>query len=736
MLINKMRKALAILLVFSMIFSGQMVSVNTKAKVKPVKPKIKQAVSKKAGELKITYKKVSKQIKYQIQVSTNSKFKKVTQNKTVKGNGTTTTFKKLKAASYYVRMRSFVTEKKKKKYSAWSTKCKVHVIGTKKKDTSDTDKNNTATSTPENTPVPSEQPSDAPSFMPTVTPSKEPTAVTSAMPSSTPGSTAGTDGSGKDNASTGDNGSSDNNGKDQMSTDLSDYLLNIHITYISSRYNKTTNIYNGQPQCPEVSVESRYGDVILTKDTDYTVTYKNNVNAGTAQVQVTGKGKYTGELTGTFEIEKAMPQVHYGSDEAAAGSPLPVVFNVKQESQCTYEVYDWKTDEQVDVKINENGEAVPISSGIIGVKVKVPESQNIMQAEYDLGKITVCDEENPESGFSDTYYYQGDTPYKSGVKTATAENGKATFNVSFESNASDSWINRHIRFEAEDVTPTAYKKAFQWLEQDMTAPTVTDVESTTKELRADSYYGRKEIVGSCVDRESDYTGDTGKKCLSSQKLTVTAGLGVRAIKIKAYRDDKLYDVVYIAPNPCDAQENEIDEELYAAARHKVEAKIWTDDMTNLEKLNTLASYIRTTTHYPGTGSVSKEKNPTFWNSFAVDGIELFYDMYNTGYTMVTLNRIMLLQGGITTCVGVRVVQKAATDDLGLPNLYDSSTGSIASGEGVWVARGSYSSNPYVASHESVIYKDANEKKYFIDAQGMITDTPCEEHGCLDKVIRD
>lgn len=47
MLINKMRKALAILLAFSMIFSGQMVSVNTKAKVKPVKPKIKQAVSKK-----------------------------------------------------------------------------------------------------------------------------------------------------------------------------------------------------------------------------------------------------------------------------------------------------------------------------------------------------------------------------------------------------------------------------------------------------------------------------------------------------------------------------------------------------------------------------------------------------------------------------------------------------------------------------------------------------------------
>ena len=35
-----------------------------------------------------------------------------------------------------------------------------------------------------------------------------------------------------------------------------------------------------------------------------------------------------------------------------------------------------------------------------------------------------------------------------------------------------------------------------------------------------------------------------------------------------------------------------------------------------------------------------------------------------------------------------------------------------------------------------IYKDANERRTFIDAQGMITNTTCEEHGCLDKVIRD
>ena len=41
------------------------------------------------------------------------------------------TFKKLKAVTYYVRVRSFVTEKKKKKYSTWSSKKKISVIGAK-----------------------------------------------------------------------------------------------------------------------------------------------------------------------------------------------------------------------------------------------------------------------------------------------------------------------------------------------------------------------------------------------------------------------------------------------------------------------------------------------------------------------------------------------------------------------------------------------------------------------------
>ena len=60
-------------------------------------------------------------------------------------------------------------------------------------------------------------------------------------------------------------------------------------------------IYNGKEITPEFTVSDKtYGT--LKKDTDYTVTYKNNVNAGTATIVVTGKGNYTGTVTKEFVI--------------------------------------------------------------------------------------------------------------------------------------------------------------------------------------------------------------------------------------------------------------------------------------------------------------------------------------------------------------------------------------------------------------------------------------------------
>ena len=58
--------------------------------------------------------------------------------------------------------------------------------------------------------------------------------------------------------------------------------------------------YNGLAQTPEIIVKD--GTTILTRGTDYDVSYSNNIKVGTAKVTVTGKGNYTGTKTGTFTI--------------------------------------------------------------------------------------------------------------------------------------------------------------------------------------------------------------------------------------------------------------------------------------------------------------------------------------------------------------------------------------------------------------------------------------------------
>ncbi len=68
--------------------------------------------------------------------------------------------------------------------------------------------------------------------------------------------------------------------------------------------NETSLSYDGTPKLPEVTVKD--GSTTLVKGIDYSVSYLNNINAGTASVIVTGLGNYTGTMTKTFTIDKKL----------------------------------------------------------------------------------------------------------------------------------------------------------------------------------------------------------------------------------------------------------------------------------------------------------------------------------------------------------------------------------------------------------------------------------------------
>ncbi|MBR3318084.1 MAG: hypothetical protein IKG21_09750, partial [Atopobiaceae bacterium] len=80
-------------------------------------------------------------------------------------------------------------------------------------------------------------------------------------------------------------------------------------------------VYNGKAKRPSPTV--KVGGRTLQKGTDYTVSYKNNVNVGTATVTITGKGNYKGTRSVTFKIVKDTASVQYFVHRQTYGNENP-----------------------------------------------------------------------------------------------------------------------------------------------------------------------------------------------------------------------------------------------------------------------------------------------------------------------------------------------------------------------------------------------------------------------------
>ncbi|MDE5605324.1 MAG: fibronectin type III domain-containing protein [Eubacterium sp.] len=73
------------------------------------------------------------------------------------------------------------------------------------------------------------------------------------------------------------------------------------LDYAEITLSKTAYTYSGTARKPSVTV--KIGSRTLKKDTDYTVAYSNNINAGTATVTIKGKGNYKGSVKKKFTIK-------------------------------------------------------------------------------------------------------------------------------------------------------------------------------------------------------------------------------------------------------------------------------------------------------------------------------------------------------------------------------------------------------------------------------------------------
>ena len=71
--------------------------------------------------------------------------------------------------------------------------------------------------------------------------------------------------------------------------------------------------YSGSAVTPDVTL--KYGDDILQKDTDYTVSYAGNEQVGTAKAILTGIGSFAGEITVPFEIGVAIDAANFPDEK-------------------------------------------------------------------------------------------------------------------------------------------------------------------------------------------------------------------------------------------------------------------------------------------------------------------------------------------------------------------------------------------------------------------------------------
>lgn len=141
--------------------------------------------------------------------------------------------------------------------------------------------------------------------------------------------------------------------------------------------------YDGKKKEPAVTVKN--GSVTLRKGKDYTVSYRNNLNAGTAAAIVKGAGKYTGTLEKAFKINKANTTIK-ASNVTKTTAKKAKTFSLK--AKCSGSGALTYSSRNKRVKVSKKGK-VTIPKNFVGetqITIKAAASKNYKAASK---KVTV-----------------------------------------------------------------------------------------------------------------------------------------------------------------------------------------------------------------------------------------------------------------------------------------------------------------------------------------------------------
>ena len=243
--------------------------------------------------------------------------------------------------------------------------------------------------------------------------------------------------------------------------------------------------YTGSAITPEVEVKDTARNTVLTKNTDYTISYKNNVNAGTATITITGKGNYTGTVEKTFKIN---------GDE----NPIKVT-NKTVYTGSTVDLSTLVSDAQGDVTFSIKTNGTTTASTLSGSKL----TAGAMSATDDKDQTVVI-----------TAKAAGNGNYNPGNKEITITVQKYTATLTWNSTTPNSII-----YGTTGKTATATVKVTEG-----TAGKVTYTSGTTDVLEIDANTGAlttKKVGNSEITAKMARTS-TVKEASVKKTITVTA----------------------------------------------------------------------------------------------------------------------------------------------------------------------------------------------------------------------
>lgn len=192
---------------------------------------------------------------------------------------------------------------------------------------------------------------------------------------------------------------------------------------LSATLNPTTYTYDGTAKEPEVLVV--YDGQTLTKDTDYTVAYSDNKNAGNAEVTITGIGVYHEAAHLQFTIGKAGQAAPTGLkavNTSKTGASDGAIENLTT-------AMEYSTDEIHWIKVTDGTKISQLAAG--DYFVRYTETGNYLASAST--KVTVAVKEAPSTGNGSN---PGETTGSNGTTGSTGTNGSGT--VAGTSNGSSS----------------------------------------------------------------------------------------------------------------------------------------------------------------------------------------------------------------------------------------------------------------------------------------------------------